>query len=51
MYQQGNGSVRMRGTYIREDDDIVITALPYQVSGAKVMEQIARKCVRKNYHG
>lgn len=41
MYKTGNGSVRMRATYEEEDGDIVITALPYQVSGAKVLEQIA----------
>ncbi len=41
MYQTGNGSVRMRAVYIKEDGDIIITALPHQVSGAKVLEQIA----------
>lgn len=41
MYESGNGSVRMRATYEREDVDIIITALPYQVSGAKILEQIA----------
>ncbi len=41
MYETGSGSVRARARYEREDGDIVITALPYQVSGAKVLEQIA----------
>lgn len=41
MYRQGTGSLRMRAVYIEEDDNIVITALPHQVSGAKIMEQIA----------
>jgi topoisomerase-4 subunit A len=41
MYRTGNGSVRCRAVYQKEDGDIVITALPYQVSGAKVLEQIA----------
>ncbi len=41
MYQSGNGSVRMRARWEKEDGDIVITALPHQVSGAKVLEQIA----------
>ncbi|MBI3771342.1 MAG: DNA topoisomerase IV subunit A [Gammaproteobacteria bacterium] len=41
MYKTGNGSIRMRATYEEEDGDIVITALPYQVSGAKILEQIA----------
>lgn len=41
LYRTGNGSIRMRAVYTQEDDDIVITALPHQVSGAKIMEQIA----------
>jgi len=41
MYETGNGSVRMRAVYEREDGDVIITALPHQVSGAKVLEQIA----------
>ncbi|AWH88290.1 DNA topoisomerase IV subunit A [Limnobaculum parvum] len=41
IYQSGKGSIRMRAVWKREDGDIVITALPHQTSGAKVMEQIA----------
>ncbi len=41
MYQTGNGSIRMRAVYEREEGDVIITALPHQVSGAKVLEQIA----------
>lgn len=41
LYKQGTGSVRLRAVYAREEDDIVIQALPYQVSGNKVIEQIA----------
>lgn len=41
IYRKGGGSLRMRATYIKEDNDIVVTALPYQTSGAKVLEQIA----------
>lgn len=41
MYQTGQGSIRMRAVYTEEEDDIIITALPYMVSGAKVLEQIA----------
>ena len=43
MYKTGHGSVRMRSVYIEEDEEIIITALPYQVSGAKVLEQIAQQ--------
>jgi len=41
MYETGNGSVRARAIYAREHSNIVITALPYQVSPSKVIEQIA----------
>jgi topoisomerase-4 subunit A len=43
MYRTGHGSVRMRSVYIMEDDEIIITALPYQVSGGKILEQIAQQ--------
>ena len=41
MYQSGNGSVRARAVYQQEDGNIVITALPHQVSPSKILEQIA----------
>jgi topoisomerase IV subunit A len=41
IYETGNGGFRARAVYEEEDGDVVITALPYQVSGAKVQEQIA----------
>ncbi|MFZ0791360.1 MAG: DNA topoisomerase IV subunit A, partial [Chromatiaceae bacterium] len=41
MYRTGGGSVRQRARYEMEQGDIVITALPYQVSGERVMEQLA----------
>jgi len=41
IYETGRGSVRMRAVYRVEDGDIVVTALPHQVSGSKVLEQIA----------
>jgi len=41
MYETGNGSVRMRAVWEKENGEIVITALPHQVSPAKVLEQIA----------
>lgn len=41
IYQSGRGSVRMRALWKIEDGEAVITALPHQVSGAKVLEQIA----------
>lgn len=41
MYETGRGSIKMRALYQLEDGDIIITALPHQTSGAKVLEQIA----------
>ncbi|MBB5208539.1 DNA topoisomerase IV subunit A [Chiayiivirga flava] len=41
LYETGNGSIRARAVYVREDGNLVITALPYQVSPSKVIEQIA----------
>ena len=47
IYQSGRGSIRMRAIYSLEDGDIVITALPHQVSGAKILEQIAAQMQSK----
>ena len=47
LYRSGNGSLRMRACYERDNGDIVITALPHQVSGAKVLEQIAAQMQAK----
>ena len=47
MYANGRGSLRMRAVYNRENGDVVITALPHQVSGAKVLEQIADQMQKK----
>jgi len=40
IYETGNGSFKARATYEIEDGEIVIDALPFQVSGSKVLEQI-----------
>ncbi len=41
IYTTGNGTLRLRAAYKMEGTDIVITSLPYQISGAKIQEQIA----------
>jgi topoisomerase-4 subunit A len=46
-YSTGHGSVRMRACYEIENGDIVVTALPYQTSGGKVLEQIAAQMMAK----
>lgn len=47
MYETGHGSVKMRAIWEKENNDIVITALPHQVSPAKVLEQIAAQMQAK----
>ncbi|HAF87412.1 MAG TPA: DNA topoisomerase IV subunit A, partial [Legionellales bacterium] len=47
MYAQGTGSIKMRAVYQAERQHVVITALPYQVSGAKIIEQIAAQMSQK----
>jgi len=49
MYETGRGSVRMRAVWSKDTDtgDIIVTALPHQVSGAKILEQIAAQMQAK----
>jgi topoisomerase-4 subunit A len=47
MYETGSGSFKARATYAIEDGVIVIDALPFQVSGAKIQEQIAAQMQQK----
>ncbi|MDH5432480.1 MAG: DNA topoisomerase IV subunit A [Gammaproteobacteria bacterium] len=47
IYESGRGSIKMRATYEMEDGEIVITNLPHQVSGSKVLEQIAAQMQAK----
>ncbi|MFM7784016.1 MAG: DNA topoisomerase IV subunit A, partial [Gammaproteobacteria bacterium] len=48
IYASGRGSLRARAVWSRETPDtLVITALPYQVSGARVLEQIAQQMQAK----
>jgi topoisomerase-4 subunit A len=46
-YRTGTGSVRIRACYEQDNGDIVVTELPYQVSGNKVLEQIAGQMTAK----
>ncbi|MEI8054453.1 MAG: DNA topoisomerase IV subunit A [bacterium] len=48
MYRSGNGAIKIRAVYKEEDtEEIIITALPYQVSGSKIQEQIAAQMQAK----
>jgi topoisomerase-4 subunit A len=41
IYESGGGTFRVRARFEIENGEIVVTELPYQVSGGKVLEQIA----------
>jgi len=41
MYESGRGSIKMRAVWEKENGDVIVTALPFQTSGGKVLEQIA----------
>ncbi len=47
LYTTGRGSLKARATYTTEQGEIIITALPFQVSGAKILEQIAAQMQSK----
>jgi len=47
IYQTGNGTLRLRASYKQENGDIIIGSLPYQISGSKVLEQIATQMRNK----
>jgi topoisomerase-4 subunit A len=41
IYETGGGTLRVRARWSRESGEIVVSELPHQVSGAKILEQIA----------
>ena len=43
LYETGNGTFRARAIYEAGDGEVVITTLPYQVSGARIQEQVAQQ--------
>jgi len=47
VYQSGRGSIKMRAVYDIEHGEVVITALPHQASGGKILEQIANQMQAK----
>jgi len=47
IYDKGVGSFKARATWEVEDGNAVITALPYQVSGGKIQEQVAEQIRNK----
>jgi topoisomerase-4 subunit A len=47
MYESGRGALRMRAVWEKDSGDVVVNALPYQVSGSRVLEQIAQQMQAK----
>ncbi|PLW84269.1 DNA topoisomerase IV subunit A [Kineobactrum sediminis] len=47
LYETGRGGLRMRAVWDVEGGDIIIRALPYQVSGSRLLEQIAQQMQAK----
>ena len=47
IYETGNGSIRMRAIWVKENGEVVITALPHQVSNSRILEQIAAQMQAK----
>ncbi len=47
MYETGHGGLRCRAVFEKEGADIIVTALPFQVSGSRVLEQIAAQMQAK----
>ena len=41
VYENGRGSIKMRAVWEKENGDIIVTALPFQASGGKILEQVA----------
>ncbi|SEI41494.1 topoisomerase-4 subunit A [Allopseudospirillum japonicum] len=47
IYETGRGSLKLRACWRQDGNEIIIEALPYQVSGARILEQIATQMQAK----
>ena len=47
LYETGKGQIKARARFTIEDGEIVVNELPHQVSGSKVLEQIAAQMQAK----
>ncbi len=43
LYTSGHGTFRLRAAWEKDGDDILVTELPFQASGARILEQIAQQ--------
>lgn len=46
-YRSGNGSIKQRAIYTQDGTDLIVSELPHQTSGSKVLEQIAQQMLAK----
>ena len=47
IYETGRGSIRQRAVWAKESGEVIISELPYQASGSKILEQIAAQMAAK----
>ena len=47
IYRTGTGSVKLRARWEKESGNVIVTALPYQTSGNKILEQVAAQMQAK----
>ena len=47
IYETGRGSIKMRAVFQEENGEVIVTALPHQASGGKILEQIAAQMQAK----
>jgi len=47
IYRSGTGSVKLRARWEKESGNVIVTALPYQTSGNKILEQVAAQMQAK----
>ena len=47
IYRNGTGSVKLRATWEKESGNVIVTALPYQTSGNRILEQVAAQMQAK----
>ncbi len=47
IYRTGTGSVKLRARWEKESGNVIVTALPYQTSGNRILEQVAAQMQAK----
>ena len=47
VYRTGTGSVKLRARWEKESGNVIVTALPYQTSGNRILEQVAAQMQAK----